>query len=76
MYIFNREINGADMAIERQYDLYGVKPARHWCDGCKAFVVPILGVFFHPHIGQTRGIVCPRDNHLVYLREDKPREVA
>lgn len=48
---------------------------RHWCEQCKAFVVPVMGVFVHPHIGPTPTLVCPR-SHLVYLREDKPRELA
>lgn len=49
---------------------------RYWCDKCKSFVVPIRGEFTHPDLGRKTCFVCPRDNHPVYLKEEKPKELA
>lgn len=49
---------------------------KYWCDRCNDFVVPIRGEFTHPHLGQRTSLMCPKHNCLVYLKEEKPKELA
>lgn len=41
----------------------------YWCDKCKGFVVPVIGHFNHPHLGERTAYICPKDSNLVYPKE-------
>jgi len=48
----------------------------YWCDKCGKFVAPESGVFQHPDVGRATCLLCPRHDCMVYLKEDKTKELV
>lgn len=44
---------------------------KYWCDKCEDFINLIRGEFIHPHLGRKDGLICPKHNYLVYIKEEK-----
>ena len=42
---------------------------RYYCSKCKMMVMPIDGVFEHPHLGTRGGKVCPVCKKPVYIKD-------
>ena len=43
----------------------------YYCNKCRDYVVPVLGFFHHPDLGQQQGVVCPKCGTLVYLKDNR-----
>lgn len=41
----------------------------YYCGKCKVIVMPAVGTFQHPHLGEKGGLVCPKCGYPVYIRE-------
>lgn len=49
---------------------YGMM-TEYYCQRCKEYVSPVPGGFHHPHHGLSPAKVCPKCEHMVYLKEKR-----